>query len=169
MSQLVLIRKKEEENNYEKLEQVHTFRWTVRRHFPGASMRMISPLGVFVCCKMFSGKYIFSGNANFQKRKMYSGYLAVSEIVLWKINSGVWFVQTFFGNRFTENQFWCLVRPNIFYGKCFTENQFPCLVWSNILRKMKFVFLRKLNFGVWFVDHFTENMKCVTNWSTCII
>ena len=44
---------------------------------------------------MFSRKYIFSGNANFQKRKMYSGCLAISEIVLRKINSSVWFVQTF--------------------------------------------------------------------------
>ena len=59
-----------------------------------------------------------------RKRKMYLGCLAVSKIVLQKINSGVWFVQTF-------------------YGKCFTENQFPCLVRSNILRKMKFVFYGK--------------------------
>ena len=27
---------------------------------------------VFGCCKTFSGKYIFSGNANFWKRKMFS-------------------------------------------------------------------------------------------------
>ena len=44
----------------------------------------------------------------------------------------------------------------------FTENQFPCLVRSNILRKMEFV-LRKINSHVWFVNHFTENMKCLTN------
>ena len=69
------------------------------------------------------------------------------------------------GNRFPENQFRCLVRPNIlrksFYGKSipvfdssknFTENS-----------------LRKIISSVWFVDHFTENMKCVTNSSTCII
>ena len=47
-----------------------------------------------------------------------------TEIVLRKINSGVSFVQTF-------------------YGKYFTENQFPCLVRSNILRKIKFVFYGK--------------------------
>ena len=89
---------------------------------------------MFDSCKMFSGKYILSGNANFRKRKMYLGCLAVSKIVLWKINFGVWFVQTF-------------------YGKCFTENQFPCLVRSNILRKMKFVFYGKSipMFGLWII------------------
>ena len=85
---------------------------------------------------MFSRKYIFFGNADFRKRKMYSGCLAVSEIVLQKINSGVWFVQTF-------------------YGKCFSfaENQFPCLVRSNILRKIKFVFYGKSIpvFGLWII------------------
>ena len=51
------------------------------------------------------------------------------------------------GNRFPENQFRCLVRPNIlrklFYGKSFPV------------------------FGLWII--FTQNMKCVTNSSTCII
>ena len=47
-------------------------------------------------------------------------------------------------------------------GSRFTENQFPCLVHSNILQKIKFV-LRKINSHVWFVDHFTENTKCLTN------
>ena len=47
--------------------------------------------------------------------------------------------------HFTENDF------------RFMENQFSCLVWSNILWKMKFIFLRKINSHVWFVDHFTEN------------
>ena len=28
-------------------------------------------MAVFGCCKTFSGKYIFSGNANFRKRKMF--------------------------------------------------------------------------------------------------
>ena len=57
-----------------------------------------------------------------------------TEIVLRKINSGVWFIQTF-------------------YGKYFTENQFPCLVRSNILRKMKFVFYGKSIpvFGLWII------------------
>ena len=57
-----------------------------------------------------------------------------TEIVLRKINSDVWFVQTF-------------------YRKCFTENQFPCLVRSNILRKMKFVFYGKSIpvFGLWII------------------
>ena len=89
---------------------------------------------MFGSYKMFSGKYIFSGNANFRKRKIYLGCLVVSEIVLRKINSDVWFVQTF-------------------YRKCFTENQFPCLVRSNILRKMKFVFYGKSIpvFGLWII------------------
>ena len=46
----------------------------------------------------------------------------------------VWFVQTF-------------------YGKYFTENQFPCLVRSNILWKIKFVFYEKSIpvFGLWII------------------
>ena len=65
------------------------------------------------------------------------------------------------------------LRRNSFYGKSilvfgsykhftendfrFTENKFPCLFQSNILRKMKFIFLQKINSHVWFVDHFMEN------------
>ena len=101
---------------------------------------------------MFSEKYIFSGNANFQKRKMYSDCLAVSEIVLGKINSGVWFVQTFYGKCFS------------FYGK-----SIPMFGSVKHFTKNGICFLRKINSGVWFVDNFTENMKCVTNSSTCII
>ena len=123
---------------------------------------------MFGSCKMFSGKYIFSKNANFRKRKMYSGCLAVSEIVLRKISSGVWFVQIFYGNCFTENQFRCLVRPNILqkilYGK-----SIPMFGSVKHFTKNKIHFLQKTNSGVWFVDHFTENIKCVTNSSTCII
>ena len=123
---------------------------------------------MFGCCKMFSGKYIFSENANFRKRKMYSGCLVVSEIVLRKINSGVWFVQTFYENCFTENQFRCLVGPNILrkilYGK-----SIPMFGSVKHFTKNKIRFLRKINSGVWFVDHFPENMKFVTNSSTCII
>ena len=97
---------------------------------------------------------------------MYSGCLTALEFILWKINSGVWFIQTFYGKwfpfygksipmfgsfkHFTEN------------GSRFTKNQFSCLVHSNILQKIKFV-LRKINSHVWFVDHFTENTKCLTN------
>ena len=103
---------------------------------------------MFGSCKMFSGKYIFSGNANFRKRKMYSSCLAVSEIVLRKINSGVWFIQTFYGNRFTENQFRCFVRPNILrkilYGK-----SIPMFGSVKHFTKNKIRFLRKINFGVW--------------------
>ena len=123
---------------------------------------------MFGCCKMFSGKYIFSENANFRKRKMYSGCLVVSEIVLRKINSSVWFVQTFYENRFMENQFRCLVGPNILrkilYGK-----SIPMFGSVKHFTENKIRILRKINSGVWFVDHFTENMKCVTNSSTCII
>ena len=67
------------------------------------------------------------------------------------------------------------LRRNSFYGKSilvfgsykhftendfrFTENKFPCLFQSNILRKMKFIFLQKINSHVWFVDHFMENIN----------
>ena len=95
--------------------------------------------GAFGSCKMFSGKYIFSRNANFRKRKMYSDCLTVSEIVFRKINFGVWFVQTFYGNRFMENQFRCLVRLNILrkipYGNHFMENHFRCLVCGSFYGK----------------------------------
>ena len=64
--------------------------------------------------------------------------------------------------------------------KCFPENTyFPEMLISGKEKcmfglvkhftKKEIRFLRKINFGVWFVDHFTENMKCVTNSSTCII
>ena len=39
---------------------------------------------------MFSGKYIFSGNANFWKRKMFSWYLVALQKIFRKIFSGVW-------------------------------------------------------------------------------
>ena len=105
---------------------------------------------------MFSGKYIFSGNANFRKRKMYSDCLVVSEIIFRKINSGVWFVQTFYGNRFTENQFRCLVRPNILrkmlYGK-----SIPMFGSVKHFMKNEIQFLQKIISDIWFVDHFMEN------------
>ena len=69
--------------------------------------------GAFGSCKMFSGKYIFFGNANFRKRKMYSDCLAISEIVFRKINSGVWFVQTFYGKYLTE-----IILRKIISGVC---------------------------------------------------
>ena len=50
---------------------------------------------------------------------MYSGCLAVSEFVLQKINSHVWFGQTVYkkwNSFFMENQFPCLVCGS-FYGK----------------------------------------------------
>ena len=47
------------------------------------------------------------------------------------------------GNRFLENQFRCLVRPNILwkipYGNRFTENHFRCLVCGSFLQKILFV------------------------------
>ena len=71
---------------------------------------------------------------------MYSGCLAASEFILRKINSGVWFVQTFYGKcipfyrksipmfgsvkHFTKN------------GICFfTKNQFSCLVCGSFYGK----------------------------------
>ena len=59
--------------------------------------------------------------------------LAASEFVLRKINSGVWFVQTFYGKSI-------LMFVSV---KHFTENEIH--------------FLRKINSHVWFVDHFTKN------------
>ena len=92
--------------------------------------------GAFGCRKTIAGKYIFSGNANFWKRKMFSAvWLSrksfsgksipvfgsskhFTEIVLRKINSSVWFVQKFYGKYLTE------------------------------------IILRKIISGVWFVDQF---------------
>ena len=45
---------------------------------------------VFGCCKTFSGKYIFSGNANFRKRKMFPWCLVAFQKIFRKIFSGVW-------------------------------------------------------------------------------
>ena len=95
---------------------------------------IVETKAVFGCWKSFSRKYIFSGNTNFRKRKMYLGVWLFRksfygksipvfdsskyfmEIVLRKFNSGVWFVQIFYGKYFTENVFPCLVRK-ILYEK----------------------------------------------------
>ena len=45
---------------------------------------------MFGCCKTFSGKYIFSGNANFRKRKMFPWCLVAFQKIFRKIFSGVW-------------------------------------------------------------------------------
>ena len=92
--------------------------------------------GALGCRKTISGKYIFSGNANFRKRKMFSAvWLSrksfskksipvfgsskhFTKIVLRKINSSVWFVQKFYWKYLTE------------------------------------IVLRKIISGVWFVDQF---------------
>ena len=120
---------------------------------------MFVALGAFGCRKTISGKYIYSGNANFRKRKMFSAvWLSrksfsgksipmfgsskhFTEIVLRKINSSVWFVQTFYGKYLTEivlrkiiSSVWFV---QTFYGKYLTE-----------------IVLRKIISGVWFVDHF---------------
>ena len=74
------------------------------------------------------------------------------------------------GNRFSENQFRCLVRPNIlrksFYGKSIPVFDSSKNFTENTLRK-SFYGKSFPVFGLWI--NFTENMKCVTNWSTCII
>ena len=44
---------------------------------------------------MFGSRKIFFEKYYFQKRKIFLGCLAASEFVLRKINSSVWFVQTF--------------------------------------------------------------------------
>ena len=45
---------------------------------------------MFGCCKTFSGKYIFSGNANFRKRKMFPWCLVAFQKIFRKMLSGVW-------------------------------------------------------------------------------
>ena len=74
------------------------------------------------------------------------------------------------GNRFPENQFRCLVRPNIlrklFYGKSIPVFDSSKHFTENTLRK-SFYGKSFPVFGLWII--FTENMKCVTNSSTCII
>ena len=62
--------------------------------------------GVWLSWKSFYGKSI----PVFDSSKYFT------EIVLRKINSGVWFIQIFYGKYFTENVFPCLVRK-ILYGK----------------------------------------------------
>ena len=114
--------------------------------------------GAFGCRKTISGKYIFSGNANFRKRKMFSAvWLSrksfsgksfpvfgwskhFTEIVLRKINSSVWFVQKFYRKYLTEivlrkinSSVWFVQK---FYGKFLTENHFQCLVCGSILQKI---------------------------------
>ena len=74
------------------------------------------------------------------------------------------------GNRFLENQFRCLVHPNIlrkwFYGKSIPVFDSSKHFMENALRK-SFYGKSFPVFGLWII--FTENMKCVTNSSTCII
>ena len=74
------------------------------------------------------------------------------------------------GNCFPENQFQCLVRPNIlrksFYGKSIPAFDSSKHFTENTLQK-SFYGKSFPVFGLWI--NFTENMRCVTNWSTCII
>ena len=130
-------------------------------------MYKFSSKAAFGCRKTISEKYIFSGNANFWKRKMFSAvWLSrksfsgksipvfgsskhFTEIVLRKINSSVWFVQKFYRKYLTEivlrkinSSVWFVQK---FYGKYLTE-----------------IVLRKINSSVWFVQKFygkflTEN------------
>ena len=92
-------------------------------------------LFVIVKRKIFHfSEMLFSENENVLR------CLAASEIVLPKINFGVWFVQTFYGKWLS------FYRKSIFmFGsvKHFTENEIR--------------FLRKINSHVWFMDHFTKN------------
>ena len=105
----------------------------------------------FGSCKIISRKWNIFWKCYFLERKMYLGCLAASEFVLRKINSGVWFVQTFYGKWVP---FYGKSIPMFGSVKHFTENGIR--------------FLWKINSHVWFVDYFTENMKCLTISSTCI-
>ena len=107
--------------------------------------------GAFGCRKTISGKYIFSGNANFRKRKMFFA---------------IWLSR----KSFSEKSIPCLVRPNIlrksFYGKSILVFDSSKHFTENTLRK-SFYGKSFPVFGLCII--FTENMKCVTNSSTCII
>ena len=73
-------KKKKAEKGFEE-----TYCWTAKPRRCGATIEDVAETytyfslqirrikAVFGCCKTFSGKYIFSGNANFRKRKMFSG------------------------------------------------------------------------------------------------
>ena len=106
------------------------------------SFTRVGNLATRVCLvrvKAFPENILFSGNAIFQKGKciqvfgclgirftknkfrclVRTNILRKMTFVLWKINSHVWFGQTFYGkwnSFFTENQFSCL-RCGSFYGK----------------------------------------------------
>ena len=101
-------------------------------------------------CVWFNGN-CFSGVKSFQG-KLFSRKGKCIQVVWLSRKSFYEKSIPMFGSfkHFTEN------------GSRFTKNQFSCLVHSNILQKIKFV-LRKINSHVWFVDHFTENTKCLTN------
>ena len=92
----------------------------------------------FGCVKAFPENISFSGNAIFQKRKMYSGAWLRTEFVLRKWDSGVCFRNSFYGNEIYGKSF-----PTFVFGKYFLENEIH--------------FLQKIISHVWFVDHFTEN------------
>ena len=108
----------------------------------------------FGSCKSISEKYSIFRKCYFQERKMYSSCLAALEFVLRKnqfrclvrtnilrkmssvlrkINSHVWFSQTFYGkwnSFFTENQFSYLVCGS-FYGKYEMPYNFKHLHYLN--------------------------------------
>ena len=64
---------------------------------------------------------------------MYSGCLAALEFILRKINSGVWFVQTFYGKSIPMFR---SIKHFMKNGiRFFTENQFPCLVCGSFYGK----------------------------------
>ena len=91
-------------------------------------------------CKSIFGKYFIFRKCYFPERKMYSGVWLHTEFVLWKINSGVWFVQIFYGKWLP------------FYGKSFSV-----FVSVKHFTENEIHFLQKIISHVWFVDHFTEN------------
>ena len=105
--------------------------------FPGHFYHVRLSRGHFLGCgwlrKSISEKYFIFRKYYFPERKMYSGVWLRTEFILRKINSDVWFVQTFYGKSF----------PVFVSIKHFTENEIH--------------FLQKIISHVWFVDHFTEN------------
>ena len=50
------------------------------REYTVTTRTKIVSKAVFGCCKTFSGKYIFFGNANFRKRKMFSWCLVSNSV-----------------------------------------------------------------------------------------
>ena len=94
----------------------------------------------FGLCKSIFGKYFIFQKCYLSKRKMYLGVRLHWNSFLQKINSGVWFVQTFYEKWLP-----------------FYEKSISMSVSVKYFTKNEIFFLQKIISHVWFVNHFTEN------------